>query len=260
MKISIITITYNSEDTLRDTIDSVLSQSYSNIEYVIIDGNSKDKTMEIIRSYGNKIHKVISEPDKGLYDALNKGLRIASGDVVGFLHSDDVFASNNVIKTITEVFESYNVDSMYGDLIYVNKTDMNNIVRLWRAGKFKIKKMLFGWMPPHPTFYVKREIYEKYGGFNLSYKIAADYENMLRLLVRNRISTFYLPMFIVKMRLGGESNRSFLNIIKKSTEDVKAIKNNGFILHLIPALFFKNFSKIKQYIIPDWIIRALSIE
>jgi len=260
MKISIITITYNSEDTIRDTIDSVLSQSYTDIEHVIVDGQSTDKTMDIIRSYGDKIHKVISEPDKGLYDALNKGIRNASGDVVGFMHSDDVFASNSVVKTITEVFENFGVDSMYGDLIYVNKNDTNKLVRLWRAGKFKTRKMLFGWMPPHPTFYVKRELYLKYGGFDLSYRISADYENMLRFLFRNKISTFYLPMFIVKMRLGGESNRSLSNILKKSLEDMKAIKKNGLLLQLIPALLNKNLSKVKQYFIPDWIIRALSVE
>jgi len=260
MKISIITITYNSASTIRDTIESVLSQSYADIEYIIVDGNSSDKTMEIVRSYGDKIDKVISEPDKGLYDALNKGINNATGDVVGFMHSDDVYASKNVVKTIIEVFENYDNDSFYGDLIYVDKHDINKVVRLWRAGKYKPGKMLNGWMPPHPTFYVKREIYEKFGGFDLSYKISADYENMLRLLVSNKISSFYVPMFIVKMRLGGESNRSVSNIIKKTKEDFRAIIHNGLLLRAFGALLNKNFSKIKQYLIPNWIVRALSIE
>ncbi len=257
MKISIITITYNSESTIRDTIESVLSQSHCNMEYIIVDGNSKDKTMEIVNSYSDRIDTIISEPDKGLYDALNKGIENATGEVVGFMHSDDVFASKNIVKTILEVFETYDVDSFYGDLVYVDKNDINNVIRLWRAGKFTVKKMLHGWMPPHPTFYVKREVYKK---FDLSFRIAADYENMLRLLVVNKISTFYVPMLIVKMRLGGESNRSFGNIVKKSKEDIKAIKKNGLLAKSFFAIINKNLSKFKQYLIPKWISRSLSID
>lgn len=260
MKISIITITYNSENTIRDTIDSVLSQTYDDIEYIIVDGNSSDKTMEIIKSYDDKISKVVSEPDKGLYDALNKGIGLATGDVVGFMHSDDIYASKSVVKTIAEVFEKKDVDSFYGDLIYVDKDNTDNARRIWRARKFSKRKMLRGWMPPHPTFYAKKEVYKKFGGFNLNFKIAADYENMLRLLVKYEISTFYVPMFIVKMRLGGESNKSVGNIIRKTKEDLMATKINGLLAHSLISIMNKNLSKFKQFFTPDWLTRSLSIE
>jgi glycosyltransferase len=260
MKISVITITYNSEATIRDTIESVLSQEYDELEYIIVDGNSKDKTVEIAKSYADRITKIISEPDKGLYDALNKGIKHASGEVVGFMHSDDVYASKSVLKTIAEVFEKNDVDSFYGDLIYVEKDNIDKVTRLWRAHKFSRKKMLYGWMPPHPTFYVKKKVYEKFGGFDLSFRISADYENMLRLLVKNRISTFYVPMFIVKMRVGGESNRSLKNIIRKTREDVKAVWKNGLFFASVFAIINKNISKFKQFMKPKWLTRSLTID
>ena len=229
MKISVITITYNSEKTLRDTIESVLSQSYSDIEYVIVDGNSKDSTCDIIRSYEGRISTFVSEKDEGLYDALNKGIRLATGDVVGFLHSDDIFASTETIKMIAEAFIKFNVDSVYGDLVYVAQNDTDKIIRFWRSGKFTRARALTGWMPPHPTFYVKREVYETYGGFNTSFRISADYESILRFLVRFRISTFYIPLVLIRMRFGGESNKSIRNVIRKSVEDFRAMQMNGLV-------------------------------
>lgn len=255
MKISIITITYNSEKTLRDTIESVLGQSYKDIEYILVDGKSKDSTCDIIRSYGDRISKFVSEKDNGLYDALNKGIRLTTGDVVGFLHSDDIFASAETIKMIAEAFIKFQVDSVYGDLVYVDQNDTDKIIRFWRSRKFSRTRALTGWMPPHPTFYVKREVYEKFGGFNTSFRIAADYESILRFLVRFRVSTFYIPLVLIRMRLGGESNKSIKNVIRKSLEDIRAMHINGLIS--FAALFNKNASKFKQFMPPEWVNRQI---
>jgi glycosyltransferase len=255
MKISIITITYNSEKTLRDTIESVLSQSYNDIEYVIVDGKSKDSTCEIIRSYGDRISTFVSEKDDGLYDALNKGIRLSTGDVVGFLHSDDIFASTETIKMIAEAFTKFKVDSVYGDLVYVDQNDTDKIIRFWRSRKFSRARALTGWMPPHPTFYLKREVYMNYGGFNTTFKIAADYESILRFLVRFKVSTFYIPLVLIRMRLGGESNKSIKNVIRKSVEDIRAMHINGLISFV--ALFNKNASKFKQFMPPEWVNRQM---
>lgn len=253
--ISVITITYNSEKTLRDTIDSVLGQTYGDVEYIIVDGKSKDSTCDIVREYGDKITKFVSEKDNGLYDALNKGIRMATGDVVGFLHSDDVYASPNTLKLIAEAFLHFNVDSVFGDLVYVDQADTSKIVRFWRSGKFHISKALAGWMPPHPTFYAKCSVYEKYGGFNTTFKIAADYESILRFLVRFRISSFYIPLVLVRMRVGGESNKSVKNLIRKSREDLRAMRINGLLSFV--AIFSKNVSKFKQFMPPEWVNRQI---
>ncbi len=253
VKISVITITYNSEKTLRDTIESVLGQSYDNIEYIIVDGKSKDSTCEIVASYGDRISKFVSEKDDGLYDALNKGIRMATGDVVGFLHSDDIYASTESVKMIAEAFIKFNTDSVYGDLVYVDQNDTDKIIRFWRSRKFSRSRALTGWMPPHPTFYVKREVYEKYGGFNTTFRIAADYESVLRFLVRFHVTTFYIPLVLIRMRVGGESNKSVSNIIRKSLEDIRAMNINGILF--FAALFNKNASKFKQFMPPEWVNR-----
>ena len=245
MKISIITIAYNSENSISDAINSVLSQTYPDIEYIIVDGKSKDKTVEIVKSYGNKISKFVSEPDKGIYDALNKGIEMASGDVVGFMHSDDLFADEHVIEKVARLFKEKDVDSIYGDLNYVFKNDTNKILRYWKSDEFTLSRLKFGWMPPHPTFYVKRKIYEEYGGFDIDFKISSDYDSMLRFLGKYKISTAYLPEVMIKMRVGGASNRSLKNIIQKSTEDFRAIRKNKF--GNIFTLIFKNLRKVKQF-------------
>lgn len=255
MKISIITITYNSEKTLRDTIESVLGQSYKEIEYIIVDGLSKDSTCDIVRSYGDRIHTFVSEKDKGLYDALNKGIGLATGDVVGFLHSDDIYASTETVKMIAEAFTKFNVDSVYGDLVYVDQHDTDKIIRFWRSRKFSRARALTGWMPPHPTFYAKRKVYTDYGGFNTTFRIAADYESILRFLVRFKVSTFYIPLILIRMRVGGESNKSFRNIIRKSMEDLRAMHINGLIS--FAAIFNKNASKFKQFMPPEWVNRQI---
>lgn len=246
MKVSIITIAYNSGKSIADAINSVLGQTYPNIEYIVVDGQSKDDTMDIVRSFGTRITKHISEPDKGIYDALNKGIRLAEGDVVGFLHSDDIFAGPDVIADAVALFAEKQTDSIYGDLQYVYKNDTSRVFRNWKAGSFSMQKLRFGWMPPHPTFYVKKQVYDQYGLFNTDFRIAADYENMLRFLGKHRISTAYLPRVMVKMRVGGASNRSLKNIIQKSSEDLRAMKINNF--GNIITLAGKNFRKLNQFL------------
>ena len=228
MKISVITICHNSENNIAHTIQSVLSQTHPDLEYIIVDGNSTDGTKEIISSFGSKISKWISEPDNGLYDALNKGISMASGEVVGFLHSDDFFAGTQVIEKISDVFERRQYDSVYGDIQYVDQKDISKILTNRKAGRYLPWKFRCGWSPPHPTFYVKREIYTKYGAFDTSFDIAADYDSILRFLLKHKITTTYIPEVMVRMRVGGVSNRTMKNISQKWKEDYRAMKKNGF--------------------------------
>ncbi len=244
MKISIITATFNCEDTIKDCINSVISQQYDNIEHIIIDGVSTDNTLNIVNSFSNKIAKVISEPDSGIYDALNKGIANATGDIIGLLHADDIFNDNNIITEIAKFFTQNNTDSVYGDLQYVAKTDTSKVIRYWKSGEFNLGKLKKGWMPPHPTFFVKKDIYNKYGNFDTSFKIAADYDLILRFLGVNGVSTTYLPQIITKMRVGGESNKSLKNILLKMKEDHKALKKNK--IGGVFTILFKNISKIPQ--------------
>jgi len=246
MKISIITVVYNNKDTIKDAIESVLNQTYENIEYIIIDGASTDGTVEIIKSYGNKIDKFISEKDNGIYDAMNKGIKLATGDIVGMLNSDDFYASSDMIKKMVKEFKEKKVDSVYGDLVYVNAENTDKIVRYWKSKPFKEGLFKKGWHPAHPTFFIKKEIYDKYGVFNLDFKIAADYELMLRFLGKYKISSSYIPEIFVKMRTGGESNQSIKNIIIANIESYKAWKLNGLKINPI-RMFAKPLSKVLQY-------------
>ena len=247
MKISIITCSYNAVDTIEETIKSVLFQNYADIEYIIIDGLSNDGTIDIIKNYADKIYKFESEKDSGIYNAMNKGIKSAGGDIVGFLNADDVYFSEKVINKVIKVFESEKVDSVYGDLIYVFE-DNNKIKRHWKSGDYNINNFKKGWMPPHPSFFVKSDVYEKYGGFNENYKISADYELMVRLLYKNKISTFYLPEILVKMKTGGISNK-ISQTFKRLKEDYDIMKKynlSGFAGEL-GVMFKKRFYKINQY-------------
>lgn len=246
MKVSIITSVYNNEKTIEDAIKSVLSQDYSDIEYIVVDGASKDSTVEVIKKYEDKISKFVSERDKGIYDGLNKGISLATGDIIAFLHSDDIYASETIISDVVKMFQENEIDSIYGDLVYVDKHDTSKIFRYWKSGQYSFKKLCNGWMPPHPTFFVKREFYDRYGKFDLGFGIAADYDFMLRMLGKYKISTMYLPKVLYKMRVGGASNRSIKNIIQKSREDIKALKNNG--IGGYRTLVMKNLVKIPQFI------------
>lgn len=236
---------YNNKETIAEAIESVLSQSYADIEYIVVDGASTDGTLEVLGQYKEQITTFVSEPDKGIYDGLNKGVALATGDVVGFLHSDDLFENEQVLAKVAHTFQEQKVDSIYGDLTYVRKEDTEKVVRYWKSADFSMKKLKNGWMPPHPTFYVKREVYEKFGAFDSSFKIAADYDCILRFLGREQISTAYIPEVLVKMRVGGASNKSLKNLIQKSREDFRAMKNNG-VGH-IGSLLMKNAVKIPQF-------------
>lgn len=245
MKVSIITITYNSESTLIETIDSVLNQTYKDIEYIIVDGASTDDTVSIVHSYKDRISKFISEKDNGLYHALNKGISLATGDVIGILHSDDFYTNHHIIENVVNTFKSTHADAVYADLFYVDKHDTNKIHRKWKSGNYKHGMFLQGWMPPHPTFFVKRSIYEKYGSFNLDLVSAADYELMLRFIHKHKIKMAYLPEFAIKMRVGGKSNVSLKNRIRANNEDRKAWKINGLKPHFY-TLYAKPLRKIIQ--------------
>jgi len=245
MKISLITVVLNNAETLKTTLDSVLGQTYGEIEYIVVDGVSSDGSLDIISQYRHHITTFISEPDKGLYDALNKGIGLASGDVVGFIHADDFYASEHVIASVAEAFEKTGADAVYGDLVYVHKDNTDKVIRYWKSSPFHPAKLKRGWMPPHPTFFVKRERYQKHGLFDTSFRIAADYDLMLRLLGQHRISAVYVPEVFVRMRLGGVSNRSLKNVLRKMKEDLRAMRKNevgGFF-----TLFLKNTSKLGQF-------------
>lgn len=246
LKVSIITVCFNSSETIEKTIQSVVSQNYTNVEYIIVDGLSKDHTMEIINRYKNKISKVISENDNGIYDAINKGIGLASGDIIAILHADDFYANENVISMIADTFEREQVDSLYGDLQYVDRLDVQKIKRNWISGTYNKSNFLKGWMPPHPSFFAKKKCYDSFGVFNTVLKSAADYELMLRFLYKHNISVAYIPSVLVKMRVGGKSNLSFANRIKANREDKKAWALNG----LTPGFFTfirKPLSKLKQF-------------
>jgi glycosyltransferase involved in cell wall biosynthesis len=246
MKVSIITVCYNSASTIETTIQSVISQDYNNIEYIIIDGNSTDETLSIVDKYKSSVSKVISEKDDGIYFAINKGISFATGDVIGILHADDFYTDNTVISKVVAAFGKNKTDTLYGDLQYVNRTDTSKIIRNWRSGEYRHGLFYKGWMPPHPAFFVKKKCYDIYGTYNTSLRSAADYELMLRLLHKNKCSTVYLPEVLVKMRVGGKSNVSLLNRIKANREDKKAWIING----LTPGLFTlirKPLSKIGQF-------------
>jgi glycosyltransferase len=242
--LSLITATYNSAPLVSSCLRSVQSQPIP-VEHIIIDGGSKDATLETVRSFPH-VAKVISEPDHGIYDAMNKGIALATGDVVGILNSDDFYADNQVLERVAHVFTDPSVDSCYGDLQYVTP-DATKVVRHWTAGQMHERSFFWGWMPPHPTFFVRRSVYERFGLFNLNLGSAADYELMLRFLVKNRITTAYIPHVLVKMRIGGASNASLQNRLKANAMDRKAWSVNG--LNPYPwTIMAKPLRKIGQFL------------
>ena len=246
MKISIITATYNSAVTVADTIESVANQTYKNIEHLIIDGLSKDKTLDVVKSSKHN-GPVYSEKDKGIYDAMNKGIVKASGDVIGILNSDDFYASDDIIEQVAHLFATTNCDLLYGDLYFIDQNNTSKVKRKWISGNYKLKDFLYGWMPPHPTFFVRKEVYEKYGMFNMELGSAADYELMLRFMFKRKLKTSYLNKVMVLFRVGGASTKNLNNRVKANMNDRRAWVVNGltpkwFTLHLKPL------RKIKQYI------------
>ena len=247
LKVSVITVTFNSAATIGQTILSVINQTYSNIEYIVIDGQSTDGTLSIIEKYRQRISKVISEKDEGLYDALNKGIDAATGDVIAILHSDDFYTGTRVVEEYVKVFERENCDAVYADLYYVQKENSEKITRKWKSGKYAKGAFLRGWMPPHPTFFVRKYVYEKYGKFDTGFWTSADYELMLRFIHRFGIKVAYLPHFTVKMRAGGQSNVSVKNRISANMEDRRAWKVNNLRPRFY-TLYLKPLRKILQFL------------
>ena len=247
MKISIVTVSYNSSETIRDTIESVLSQDYDDIEYLIVDGGSTDTTLDIVREYGDRIDVVVSEPDQGIYDAMNKGIRAATGDMVGMLNSDDFYADNSAVRNLIECMENAGADTVFADLVIVNASDTKRVIRYYDSSKFRPERMRYGWMPAHPTFFVKRELYERYGGFSLDYKIAADFEMVVRLLYVVGASYAYLPAVVIKMRIGGASTRGLKSSWVLNREIVRACRING-IKTSLPRVLLKVPAKLLEYL------------
>ena len=245
MKISIITVCFNSQQTIKATINSVLNQSYKQVEYIIIDGASTDNTIKIINEFSNSIDVFVSEGDAGIYDAINKGITKSSGDVVGLLHADDVFDNNSVVANVMHSFDE-NVDMIYGDINYVDRKDINRVIRRWKSSSYSKGKFKWGWMPPHTGFFIKKSCYLKYGLYNLSLGSSADYELMLRMFELYNLKSKYIPLNITKMRVGGISNSSFKNRWEANRNDKKSWKING----LKPFWFtflIKPIIKIKQF-------------
>ena len=246
MKVSVITATYNSAATVADTLRSVRDQSYPLVEHLIIDGGSKDNTMEIVAGFPH-IKQICSEKDRGIYDAMNKGVKRATGDIVGILNSDDFYASENVLREVVDTFEQSGCDAVYGDLQYVDKDDVSKVVRYWRSGPYQQGAFKWGWMPPHPSFFVRHTLYDRCGLFNLDMKTAADYELMLRMIHKEGASLQYLPNVLVKMRTGGASNSSLASRLKANADDRKAWDVNGLKPYWF-TMYLKPIRKITQFI------------
>lgn len=245
IKISIITVVYNGETTIENTINSIISQNNINLEYIVIDGNSTDKTPDLIKKYRHNINHLVTEPDKGIYDAMNKGLKIASGEVIGFLNADDFYNTEDTLSKVVSLFESEpTTDLVYGDLVYVDRQNTDKVVRLWQSRKYYNNFFNDGLVPPHPSFFVRKSAYEKTGNFNLKFKFAADYEIMFRLLKIYNLKSGYIPDVLVRMRLGGATNKSVSNVIKGNLEIANVWKTHK---QRIPGSFW--FKRIRQKLI-----------
>ena len=246
MKVSLITVTYNSGKYLEDCIRSVAKQNYPGIEHILVDGGSTDETLSVIKRNENHISKWISEKDNGMYDALNKGMKMATGDIIGILNSDDMLASADVIKVIVETFLQNKIDSLFGDLVYVDAADTQKILRFWKGFPYRRTRFNYGWMPAHPTFYVRKSVVEELGGYETHYFSAADFEFMTRYLYKYRISSYYLPKLIVKMRVGGLSNGNFKNRLRANRRDYLAMKRNNIPFPFVASVL-KPLIKLPQY-------------
>jgi glycosyltransferase involved in cell wall biosynthesis len=245
VKISIITVCYNAESTIENTIISVLNQSYNDIEYIVIDGLSKDNTMNIVYKYNQKITHIISEKDLGMYDAINKGIKIASGEIIGILNSDDEFATKNIIELIASVFiKNSNLDSLIGDINFIQN---NKIIRHYSSKNWNPNKLAYGFMPPHPSFYCRKHLYTKIGFYRTDFEIAADYELLIRFLYINQLSYFYLNTIIVNMKLGGKSTNGLASLMKINSEILYACKLNGIKSNLF-KLYMKYFKKVFEFV------------
>ena len=244
MKISIVTVAYNSSLTITDTLASVAVQTHQDIEHIVVDGASTDDTLGIVRAHGERVARIVSEPDQGIYDAMNKGLALATGDFVGFLNADDMLASPGAVAAIARAAEP-GIGAVCGDLLYVRADRPDDVLRHWRCGTYSPRQLRYGWMPPHPTFYLRRSLLSHVGGFDTRLRIAADYDFMLRCLRLPGMQLSYVPEVLVKMRMGGASNRSLRALLRKSSEDLQALRRNqvGGLL----TLAYKNLRKLPQF-------------
>lgn len=252
MTISLITTTYNSESTIADTMESVLRQTYHDIDYIVVDGGSVDKTLDLVSSYEKRFNgrlRWISGKDRGIYDAMNKGIALAKGDIVGILNSDDFFTSHDVLETIVHTFQSSekHIDAVYGDIHFVKPDNLQKCVRYYSSRKFRPWTVRFGYMPAHPSFYVRREIYERYGLYSLDYKIASDFDMIARLFCKHHISAKYIAKDFVTMRTGGMSNKTFSHRLLTTLEDARACRNNGIYSNFI-FCSTKYITKIFEYL------------
>ena len=245
MKITVITVAYNSAATIADTLRSVAGQTHPNIEHIVIDGASSDGTVALVREHASPTTTLLSEPDRGIYDAMNKGLQLATGDLVGFLNADDMLAGPNAVASLAAAASHAEADVVYGDLSYVRKDRPTEVLRYWSSGAFDADRLRYGWMPPHPTFYVRRSALKSFGPFDLQFRIAADYDFMLRYLGRPGIRVAYVPEVLVHMRAGGASNRSMRAMMQKSREDLAALKKNR--VGGVATLLCKNARKLPQF-------------
>jgi len=244
VKISIITVCFNSADTIEDTIQSVLGQDHPNLEYIIVDGGSTDGTLDVLTRYRGRIAQCISEPDEGIYDAMNKGVRAAEGELVGFLNADDMYADDRVISEVVAAAEAGEFDGVYGDLLYVRRDDASKVVRYWKAGEYLPGAFRHGWVPPHPTFFCRRRLFEEFGYFDAMYRIAGDFELMLRLIAKQRIDVAYIRRPLVRMRVGGRAN-TIRGVLCGNREILHAFAANG--LRPSPGFFWrKPLAKIGQ--------------
>lgn len=249
MKVSIITTVLNRAGTIGQAIESVHAQSHPDVEHVIQDGGSTDGTLDKIQRIANGNARLKSEPDTGIYDAINRGIARATGDVIGLMHSDDFYAHDRVLEKVAAAMSDPTVQGVYGDLDYVSASDQTRVVRHWKSGDFTLSKLKRGWMPPHPTLYLRREVFETWGLYDTSLRIAADYEAMLRYLVTGQVKLAYIPEVLVKMRVGGESNRSLGRILRKSSEDLRAMRRHR--VGGLGTLAMKNFQKLQQFRVRD---------
>ncbi len=247
MKVSIITVVFNGEAFLEDCIKSVIEQNYPHIEYIVVDGGSTDGSLKIIEKYKDHINHFISEKDKGMYDALNKGIKMATGDVVGILNADDMLASPNVIESIAKCFILQKPEALYGNLNYIHPQKTDKIIRKWIAKPFTKRGIVLGWMPAHPTFYVKRSLFEGFGNYSLNFDSAADYELMVRFLYKYNVKAIFLDKLLVNMRTGGMSNASLKHRYKALVNDYKALGTNNVPFPVL-TVFLKKLSKVSQFI------------
>jgi len=247
MKISVVTVAYNAADTISDTLESVAAQNHDSIEHIVIDGASSDETMRVVDGYRNSLAQVVSEPDDGIYHAMNKGIALTTGDVIGTLNADDMYMHDGVMKRVAEAFEDPSVEACYGDLIYVDRDRLDKTIRYWTSRDYRPGLFERGWLPAHPTFFVRREVYEKHGLFDLKYNIQSDFELTMRFLALRKINSMYIPEILIRMRMGGTTNNSVMNFIKGNLESYRACKSHG--LRISPLFFVTKWAqRLPQFV------------